>query len=422
MAVGVRHERADMLGKILKVLAAFLMPGGAVVLAAALVLKTGLVLPYYEALARVVPLGVLLVSIYLGLRFRRGRIVWASLILILAESVYHHLVWAETGGAYSARTVSDATALLIPVNLGLIALLPERAILHPRNLRVAIIVVAEVFAVMAVSRSAWDVSPLLGATLVDADWIRALGLPQPALIAFVVCGVLLIVHFFLNPGPSRGAYVWALAASWGALGMLSEGDGASLLLSSGVAALILSEAESSHMMAFRDELTCLPGRRALMAHLDGLTDIYVAVMVDVDRFKKFNDTYGHDIGDQVLRMVASRLERAGSGGRAYRYGGEEFTLLYPGCLLDEVMPRLESLRAAIEESGFNLRHSDRPARRPEDPSRAPRSEGKVRVTVSMGAAQGNARSDEDPHAVLKDADQALYKAKRAGRNKVRQAG
>jgi len=406
----------------LRVPGALLMPGGVVVLVTALVLWTGILTSYYGALAEVVPWALLIVGIYLGLRFRRSRIVWASLILILAERALHYLVQGATGETYSARVLFDAVALLIPVNLGLTALLPEREILHPRNVRIAIILVVEVFAVTVISRSAWDVSGVLEWSMVDAGWIEALGLPQPAAFAFLLVGGILLARFLLDPGPRRGGYIWALAAAWGAIGLLPSGGASSLLLSSGVGALILSEAESSHMMAYRDELTGLPGRRSLMAQLDGLTDSYVAVMVDVDRFKKFNDTYGHDVGDQVLRMVASRLERAGGGGRAYRYGGEEFTLLYPGYLLDEVLPRLEALREIIATSGFNLRHVDRPSKRPEDPAKAPRSEDLVSVTVSMGAAQGNARYGDDPLEVLKEADQALYKAKSEGRNRVMQAG
>ncbi|MFO7769092.1 MAG: GGDEF domain-containing protein [bacterium] len=407
--------------RFLRALVDLFMPGGAVVAGTALVLVSGVLAPSYEALARVVPWAVLAMGLFLGLRFGRSRVVWASLILVLAERALFYSAWGTGADAGAARTVFNAAALLIPVNLALAAAITEREVLHPRNLRIALVVAGEaVLTAAAALKPSWDLQRLLEATLVDAAWINALGLPQPALLASLVCGVLLLGRYAAEPGPSRGGYVWALAAAWGALALGSIGPGASLLLSAGVVALIISEAESSHVMAFYDELTGLPGRRALESFLEGLTGTYAAAMVDVDRFKEFNDTYGHDVGDQVLRMVASELGRAGGGCRAFRYGGEEFALLYPGRELDEVMPRLEMLRGSIEEAGFYLRDEDRPEEKPEDPSSVPSGRERVRVTVSIGAARGDAGTD-DPGEVLKASDAALYRAKRGGRNRVSRA-
>ena len=96
---------------------------------------------------------------------------------------------------------------------------------------------------------------------------------------------------------------------------------------------------SSHAMAYRDELTGLPGRRALNERLKMLGGNFTIAMLDVDHFKRFNDTYGHDVGDEVLKLVASRIRRVGGGGTAYRYGGEEFCIVFPrkdcrGCRLN----------------------------------------------------------------------------------------
>ena len=79
-----------------------------------------------------------------------------------------------------------------------------------------------------------------------------------------------------------------------------------------------------------DELTDIPNRRALDESLATIDGIYCIAMIDIDHFKKFNDTYGHDIGDQVLQMVAARIKQSVSAGKAYRYGGEEFSILFPG--------------------------------------------------------------------------------------------
>ena len=144
-------------------------------------------------------------------------------------------------------------------------------------------------------------------------------------------------------------------------------------------------------------------------------------MVDVDHFKRFNDRYGHDVGDQVLRMVAGRLAKAPGGGRAYRFGGEEFTVLYPGKSLQEALPHLKEVRRSVEEATFLLRSWRRPRKKPVDPG-AWRGAGKpqakrLSVTVSIGVADTSGK-DPLPESVLKRADQALYRAKKAGRNRV----
>jgi len=196
-----------------------------------------------------------------------------------------------------------------------------------------------------------------------------------------------------------------------------------LLLTGAGLTLGLSVMETSYAMAHRDDLTGLPARRALMRDLDGIGGAYSAAMVDVDQFKKFNDRYGHDVGDQVLRMVAARLAETPGGGRAYRYGGEEFTLLFLGKPLQEALPHLNEARRSVEEAAFTLRSWRRPRKNPVDPG-AWRGAGKQKpkrlsVTVSLGVADSTG-SDPSPEAVLKKADQALYRAKKAGRNRVAQ--
>jgi len=177
--------------------------------------------------------------------------------------------------------------------------------------------------------------------------------------------------------------------------------------------------QDTFRMAFRDELTGLRSRRDLNERMMGLGRRYAIAMIDVDNFKKFNDTYGHDLGDQVLKMVAIKLEQVGGGGTPYRYGGEEFTVLFPGKHLAHVMPYLEALRREIELYRLALRAPDRP-KRSEQAVRRPgtfRRAESVSITVSIGVAQR-----DDKHVttadVIKAADHALYRAKNNGRNRV----
>ena len=170
-------------------------------------------------------------------------------------------------------------------------------------------------------------------------------------------------------------------------------------------------------MAYHDDLTGLPGRRAMNEALLQLGSRYAMAMVDVDRFKRFNDTYGHDVGDQVLRMVASRLGVVSGGGKAFRYGGEEFSVIFPNKSTEEAAPHLEALRRAVAASRFVVRSSKRPRKKPPTPKPSVASRKEVSVTVSIGVAD-RADRGTGPQQVLKAADKALYRAKSAGRNRV----
>src|SRR5262249_9055677 len=135
----------------------------------------------------------------------------------------------------------------------------------------------------------------------------------------------------------------------------------------GAAGLILlyEALEHGYEVAHCDELTGLPGWRTLKEFMSHLGGCYVVAMCDVDHFKAFNDIYGHDAGDQVLKFVASMISRVRGGARAFRYGGEEFTVVFPGRSAMEAQLFVESLRAAIAASGFRLRGSRRPDKKPE---------------------------------------------------------
>lgn len=165
-------------------------------------------------------------------------------------------------------------------------------------------------------------------------------------------------------------------------------------------------------MAVTDPLTGLYNRRYALPHLariaerSGETGRLFAVMVlDLDRFKSVNDTWGHAAGDAVLTEVAARLR---ANLRAVdliaRIGGEEFMVALPDTTLEAARATAERLRQVVEERAIRL----------------PRSVGEVRVTMSVGLAMGSGR-DGVPHAVediIGEADRALLGSKSDGRNTV----
>jgi GGDEF domain-containing protein len=230
--------------------------------------------------------------------------------------------------------------------------------------------------------------------------------------------LLATLAFERRRGPVERGLFWTFALVLAALHPeLTRGESSTLLMAAGLL-LSLSVLEQSYSMAYRDELTKLPGRRALMRDLAEMTPPFTIGMVDVDHFKKFNDTHGHDVGDQVLQLVATRLADA-PGLQAYRYGGEEFTLLFPRLKREAAMDGAEAVRASVEAAEFSLRAWNRPRKRPPEGKRKRRRKRprRLSVTVSIGLADSTAGSGS-PEAVLQKADQALYRAKEGGRNRV----
>jgi diguanylate cyclase (GGDEF)-like protein len=165
-------------------------------------------------------------------------------------------------------------------------------------------------------------------------------------------------------------------------------------------------------LAFLDELTGIPGRRALENRV-ALGGQAAVAMVDIDHFKRFNDTWGHDAGDQVLRRVAALVAETAGGGKAYRYGGEEFAVLFPAGRPDRARAALEEMRKRVAERPFTLRASQRRTRRHRGTDGGRKQ---VRITVSIGLAEP--RGNEPAEATMERADTALYRAKKLGRNRL----
>ncbi|MGH7590470.1 MAG: diguanylate cyclase [Gemmatimonadales bacterium] len=385
---------------------------GVIVLVAGLVVGFAARVPGVEAVAQILPPAVLVVGFFLAWRFHRGR----PLLGIVATAV--GLAALQVPGVRSAAALPTG-----PLVLGWVVIISAMAVAGARE-RGGATLFGPAAAVMA---AGWlvavpiafgfgvELSPLLSSRWIPVAWSAAIGAPEAVLLpGALVVGTLLVWSYWRRDVTARGTG-WALVAGIGAIGLRNV-PGAGLLAAAAAGAFALSAVEEIHAVAFRDPLTGLPARRALEAALARLSPPYVIAMVDVDHFKHFNDTYGHAVGDQVLAMVAVRLSQVESA-QAFRYGGEEFTLLLPDRTIEEAIPVLEAARGAVAATTFTLRAPDRPRRRPaKGKAKKPARPNVVAVTVSIGAAEpaaGDASS-----AVLQAADQALYRAKEGGRDRI----
>jgi GGDEF domain-containing protein len=251
-------------------------------------------------------------------------------------------------------------------------------------------------------------------TWIAGGWSIPTAPTLPLWVVGVAAFALVIASLLRADGVAQGS-LWALVSTWAVL-TVPERAGELILVAGGAGALVAGALESIFAAAYRDVLTGLPSRRALDERLDGLPAGVVVAMLDVDHFKQFNDTYGHDTGDQVLRMVAWRLAEVADG-EAFRYGGEEFTLIFPSLSLADATKRLENARLAIAANRFTLRSDDRPkGKQGKDRRNGGGQRHGLSVTVSIGVALRGEK--EHALALLKRADEALYKAKEGGRDRV----
>jgi diguanylate cyclase (GGDEF)-like protein len=173
---------------------------------------------------------------------------------------------------------------------------------------------------------------------------------------------------------------------------------------------LMRHAQELERLATTDDLTGLCNRRHFLALAEDARRHHafegrpLSLMIfDIDLFKSINDRFGHDTGDAVIRHVADICRGEVSGSEILaRVGGEEFVLLLPETTGERAMVRAEAMRQRLETTSFELQGA------------------KVRVTVSIGVSEA-AAANEDIGDLMKRADQALYQAKRDGRNRVRRA-
>src|SRR5258706_15431657 len=133
-----------------------------------------------------------------------------------------------------------------------------------------------------------------------------------------------MVRFYQTRKPVETGFFWSLLAVFLWLDFASGGNAADAYVATAGLILAASLIETSYVLAYHDELTGIRGRRAFNEALLSLDQQYAIAIVDIDHFKNFNDTYGHGTGDQVLRMVATRLAEVSGGGQGFRFGGRGF--------------------------------------------------------------------------------------------------
>ncbi|MBN1550627.1 GGDEF domain-containing protein [bacterium] len=370
---------------------------------------------------KVYPFVLLMGALLLSIRFHRSKLLLITLLIILCDQPTRYLAAKAPIYDHILQWYLQWANLLIPLNIVWISFLKNRRISSFWGFISILFLPVQVFVLSALYYKLPSKElPVFKWSVFTHRVDHITSVSDLALLMIILSFLCIIIRFTLLQNKENSSYFWILICL--TLAFLNDGTSMDSRVFYGLAGLIVlvTLIELSYGMAYQDELTGLPGRRAMNESLTQLGNRYCIAMVDIDHFKKINDTYGHDAGDQVLKMIAAQIKSKLISGKAFRYGGEEFALLYPGKTLDFVRSQVESIRQQIGTSPFFIRSWKRPKRRSKKAiikKKRTRSHRKITVTVSIGVAENQTLS-LSVQDVIKAADKELYKAKRAGRNRV----
>jgi GGDEF domain-containing protein len=393
------------------------IPNGLLLAIAALLLPWKLKAVFAPPGGEFIALAIAATGLLLAWRLRSPRLLLMLALLFVSERAW---MWAAHAYPHEPA-IRGALAVLLPLNVVVLLLVDDTYVDW------------EAFAWWGglIGVQAMVMAVILGTD--EASVLRTLSrplipqlphgsrVPQLAALLFLGCGAVLFLAFLITRKPRESGLFWSLGACFLAIG---AGPG----LAAGyfaVAALIVgaSVIETAYLVGYHDELTGLPARRAFNQAVAALDGEYAIAMLDIDHFKRFNDTFGHDAGDQVLRLVASKMMDVAADGKAFRYGGEEFAIIFRQTTVEEALEHAEALRRSIAATNFVVRGLDRsPRSRTERryrhrPRKLRMQRFDTRVTVSIGVADPQGR-DMPVEDVIQAADKALYRAKEHGRNRV----
>jgi diguanylate cyclase (GGDEF)-like protein len=458
---------------------AWLVPGGLLLALIVILVNTPLFTPLFAQLAPSLSffyIAAFGAGLLLAWRFNSSRVLFSLLTLLLAHRAVDFFAFAPSDATRihqaqissgPSQTAIILAAVLVPLNFIVFAALRERGLI--------IAGIAPRFALLLVESVVVAIGCRPENSSAGLHHSAAISLPLWTWLAFAAAIAVFLQRFIQTRRPIEPGFAWSIAAVFLWLEFAPVGQASVAYVATSALILAASLIETSYVLAYHDELTGIRGRRAFNESLLSLDQQYAIAIVDIDHFKSFNDTYGHDVGDQMLCMVASHLSKVSGNGQVFRCGGEEFSIVFREISAKDAYEHLEALRRSIAQSGFHVRGAERraqkntpendliggkaqqkkrqenkgeqksfefnaeariesAAQRPDlrtsqsDRRKSPRKKGppdtvlsqtpdRLSVTVSIGVAEPSTRNRQ-PEQVIQAADQALYRAKHKGRNRV----
>lgn len=351
-------------------------------------------------------------GLILSLRFNQGRVFLILLLLTIFQFVLNYYLELPIDISTYSQIIYPLMCVLIPLNIIIFSQLKERGIFSLwGKIRIFCILIEILVVYKIITLNNMLIQNVLNYKFIDLP-LEKIIIPQIPLLLFFLTLIFFIIKAYVKNSVFEVRLACVTISIFIALFFVTDTLSFSILLSAAGLVLIMGIIEDSYSMAYLDELTGIPSRRALREDLMKLGNKYTIAMIDIDFFKKFNDKYGHDVGDNVLKLVASNLVQVAGNGKAFRYGGEEFTILFPGKSINDIIPHLESLREQVSKSGYTKKSS-----KTQNSKSKHTNSSQLFVNISIGVCEKSSKC-KNTSDVMKGADKALYRAKKKGRNCV----
>ena len=406
-----------MLYRLLQPLTTFVFPGGLLFLAAVGFLRPHGLPAWCQAPVAALPYLALGFGLVFGWYFGSIRMLLSLLALTFANQAW--AAWPlEQDPTSVSHTVFAAATFLLPLNFLAFSILKEEAIGTVRAALRLLLLLLQPFVVLWLCDPAnHDMAAAL--TTVPGGWPAApTPVPLPAMLVFFISGVMHLVRFAIQRHPMDAGATWALAAVFLAYHGTQYGWHPTNFFATAGLILFVSLVQASYQQTYRDPLTGIHGRIAYeeaAAHLGGKFTIAVLA---IDQLKAYAGMYGKPVVEQVLKMIAPKVQTACRAGRVFRVSGEELTFLLPRQSALEALAELETIRKTIESTSLFVRDGQRVwdntggARGPAE------KDQELPVTASIGVAD-SAVKGATLTLVIKAAYRALYEAKAGGGNVVK---
>lgn len=402
-----------------KTFLALVTPGGFIFIAALGFLRPqGLPTWLHQPIAAL-PYIVLVFGLIFGWYFSHTRMILSLLVLALTDRALFLFPMTGNDPNPLGHTIFSASAFLLPLNLLAFSLLKDTSISSIRGFIRLLAVLVQPFLVLWLcypeQQDMADTFRQAYLTWVPVNWTP---IPQAALLVYLVAGLMQFIRFVVHRDPFDGGSVWALAAVFFAFHGQQFGWQATNFFSAAGLILFVTLIQSSYQRTYRDDLTGIAGRLAYEEATAQLGKQFAVAVLSIDQLKPYANTLGRSVAEQILKLIAPKVQAACHEGQVFRLSGEELTLLFPNHSAVETVAVLEQVRKTVASTSLYLRDHKRVWEDSRGTKQPGRNDRELPLSVSIGVAD-KAAEPATLSLVIKSAYRALYDAKSAGGNVVK---
>jgi diguanylate cyclase (GGDEF)-like protein len=408
-----------MLSLLWKSSLAIVFPGGLIFLIAIGFLRPqGLPILLQQPIAAL-PYIVLTFGLIFGWYFASSRMILSLLVLALADRALMLFPSTDAGQTAVSQTVIAITAFLVPLNLLAFSIFKEDSLSTLRGVMRVVLVLAQPFLLLWLCLpDQHDLASSFTREYIPSLYMEWTPIPQPALFVFAIAFLLHIIRFVLHRDPLEGGTIWALGAIFVAYHTTRYGWKPTNFFMAAGLILFVTLLQSFYQRTYRDELTGIPGRLAYDEAITQLGKRFSVAVISIDQLTQYANIHGKSVSEQILKLVAPRVQTACADGQVFRTTGEDLTVLFPGKSTTETLGTLETVRKTIGAISVLLRGRDRVWEKEREAQKTGSRDQALPVTLSIGVAE---RVDDSATLtlVIKSAYRGLYEAKGVGGNVVK---